>query len=356
MTKVNIISGFLGAGKTTLIKKLLAGGGFEGEKLVLLENEYGEVGVDGAFMKNTGVEITELNSGCICCTLAGDFHDALIDLIDKYHPDRVIIEPSGVGKLSEVRNVIAGLAREVEGISLEACATVCDVNRARVYARNFGEFFTDQIESAECVILSRTQMTTPEKLEKTIELIRAINDGARIVTTPWEELDAKTLINAITAEKPLVDDFEEHEHEHEHCACGHDHDGDCDCGHDHHDHEHEHHDHDHDHDHDHHDHGYEHHHHGHDADEVFEDIGVETAKVFTEAEIQSALNALHDVDRFGSVLRAKGVVKLDDGAWAHFDYVPGAGEVRRGESDYTGRLCVIGVGLDGAALKGLFGL
>lgn len=333
MTKVNIISGFLGAGKTTLIKKLLAGGGFGGEKLVLLENEYGEVGVDGAFMKNTGIQITELNSGCICCTLAGDFHDALIDLIDKYHPDRVIIEPSGVGKLSEVRNVIAGLAREVEGISLEACATVCDVNRARVYARNFGEFFTDQIASAECVILSRTQMTTPEKLEKTIELIHSINPEARIVTTPWEELDAATLLNAITADKPLVDDFDE-EHHHEHCeACGHDHHG-----------------------HEHHDHEHHHHEHGHDADEVFEDMGVETAKAFTEAEIKLALDALHDVDRFGSVLRAKGVVKLDDGAWAHFDYVPGAGEIRKGDADYTGRLCVIGVGLDGAALKGLFGL
>jgi G3E family GTPase len=351
MTKVNIISGFLGAGKTTLIKKLLAGGGFEGEKLVLLENEYGEVGVDGAFMKNTGIEITELNSGCICCTLAGDFHDALLDLIDKYHPDRVIIEPSGVGKLSEVRNVIAGLSREVEDISLEACATVCDVNRARVYARNFGEFFTDQIESAECVILSRTQMTTPEKLEKTLDLIRSINSEARIVTTPWEELDAATLLNAITADRPLVDDFDDsHEHD-EHCDCGHDHE--------HHDHEHEHHDHDHEHhDHEHHDHDHEHHHHehGHDADEVFDDIGVETAKAFTQAEIEFALDALHDVDRFGSVLRAKGVVKLDDGEWVHFDYVPGAGEIRRGEPDYTGRLCVIGVGLDGAALKGLFGL
>ncbi len=354
MTKVNIISGFLGAGKTTLIKKLLAGGGFEGEKLVLLENEYGEVGVDGAFMKNTGIEITELNSGCICCTLAGDFHDALISLIDKYHPDRVIIEPSGVGKLSEVRNVIAGLAREVEGISLEACATVADVNRARVYARNFGEFFTDQIESAECVILSRTQMTTPEKLERALELIHSINPDARVVTTPWESLDAKTLLNAITAEKPLVDDFDEEEHHH------HDHDH---CEHDHHDHEHhdhEHHDHEHHehehHEHEHHEHHEHHHDHGHDADEVFQDMGAETAKVYSEAELRSALDALHDADRFGAVLRAKGVVQLDDGTWAHFDYVPGAGEIRRGEPDYTGRLCVIGVELDEASLKGLFGL
>ncbi|MBQ4090049.1 MAG: GTP-binding protein, partial [Clostridia bacterium] len=194
MTRINIISGFLGAGKTTLIKKLLSGGAFEGEKLVLLENEYGEVGVDGAFMKNSGIEITELNSGCICCTLAGDFHDALIELIDKYHPDRVIIEPSGVGKLSEVRNVIAGLANEID-ISLEACATVADVNRCRVYARNFGEFFTDQIASAECVVLSRTQISTPDKIEKAIELLRSINEGARIVTTPWDELPAEKLLS-----------------------------------------------------------------------------------------------------------------------------------------------------------------
>lgn len=338
MTKVNIISGFLGAGKTTLIKKLLAGGAFEGEKLVLLENEYGEVGVDGAFMKNTGIEITELSSGCICCTLAGDFRDALVKLIEKYNPDRVIIEPSGVGKLSEVRAVIAALAREGGGLSLEACATVCDVNRARVYARNFGEFFTDQIASAECVVLSRTQMTTPEKLDRAVELIKSVNNGARIVTTPWDDLAPETLLNAITAQTPLLDAAEAG-----HCDCGHDHDHDhdCDCGHGEgcgHAHHHDHHD------------------HGHDADEVFQSVGVETAQAFKEADLKSALTALHDVDRFGSVLRAKGVVKLDDGTWAHFDYVPGAGEVRRGAPDYTGRLCVIGVELDEPALKGLFGL
>ena len=361
MTRINIISGFLGAGKTTLIKKLLAGGAFEGEKLVLLENEYGEVGVDGAFMKNSGIEITELNSGCICCTLAGDFHDALLELMEKYSPDRVIIEPSGVGKLSEVRNVIAGLAQEAD-ISLEACATVADVNRCRVYARNFGEFFTDQIASAECIVLSRTQMTTPEKLNASVELLRGINKDARIVTTPWDELPAATLLGAIVAEKPLVDEYDD-SHEHHH------HDGDCDCGC--HDHEHEHHDHDHDHDHEHHDHehhdhehehhdhdhhDHHHHHHGHDADEVFENFGVETAKVFSEKEISSALDAMHDVDRFGSVLRAKGVVKCDDGTWIHFDYVPGSKDIRRGEADYTGRLCVIGVALDVPSIKGLFGL
>ena len=384
MTRINIISGFLGAGKTTLIKKLLSGGAFEGEKLVLLENEYGEVGVDGAFMKNSDIEITELNSGCICCTLAGDFHDALIELIDKYHPDRVIIEPSGVGKLSEVRNVIAGLAQEID-ISLEACATVADVNRCRVYARNFGEFFTDQIASAECIVLSRTQITTPEKLEKSIELLRSINADARIVTTPWDELPAATLLGAIEAENPLVDVYKETHHHHHH------HDGECDdpeCSchehehhHDHDEHEHHHdhdeHEHEHHHDHDEHEHEHEHHHdhehhhhgghechdpecschdHGHDADEVFENFGVETAKVFSESEISSTLAALHDVDRCGSVLRAKGVVKCDDGSWIHFDYVPGSSDIRRGEPDYTGRICVIGVGIDIPAIKGMFGL
>ena len=393
MTRINIISGFLGAGKTTLIKKLLAGGAFEGEKLVLLENEYGEVGVDGAFMKNSGIEITELNSGCICCTLAGDFHDALIELIDKYHPDRVIIEPSGVGKLSEVRNVIAGLANEID-ISLEACATVADVNRCRVYARNFGEFFTDQIQSAECIVLSRTQISTQEKLDKAIELLRGINAEARIVTTPWDDLPAATLLSAIQAEKPLIDVYKETHHHHHHhdgecddpnCSCHdhdhehhHEHDEHCDC----HEHEHHHHDHDehehhehHHHDHDehhehHHDHEHHHHHghecsdpncschhdHGHDADEVFDNFGVETAKVFTENDIASSLAALHDVDRFGSVLRAKGVVRCDDGSWIHFDYVPGSSDIRRGEADYTGRLCVIGVGIDIPAIKGMFGL
>ena len=327
-TKINIISGFLGAGKTTLIKKLLAGGAFGDEKLVLLENEYGEVGVDGAFMKNSGIEITELNSGCICCTLAGDFHDALIEMIDKYHPDRVIIEPSGVGKLSEVRNVIAGLAQEID-VTLEACATVADVNRCR-----------------------------------TLELLKSINDKARIVTTPWDELSAKALLDVIESEQPLVDEFDEsrmhhhhddededececHEHDHEH---EHHHDHDDDHDHDEHDHDHEHH-----HDHDHHHH---HHHHDgeHDADEVFDDFGVETAKVFSEKEIASCLDALHDVDRFGSVIRAKGVVRCDDGGWIHFDYVPGSKDVRRGEADYTGRVCVIGVGIDVPAIKGLFGL
>ena len=409
MTRINIIPGFLGAGKTTLIKKLLAGGAFEGEKLVLLENEYGEVGVDGAFMKNSGIEITELNSGCICCTLAGDFHDALIELIDKYHPDRVIIEPSGVGKLSEVRNVIAGLANEID-ISLEACATVADVNRCRVYARNFGEFFTDQIQSAECIVLSRTQISTQDKLDKAIELLRSINADARIVTTPWDDLPAATLLSAIESQKPLVDVYKETHHHHHHhhdgecddpnCSC-HDHDHDhehehehehhhehdehCDCHehehhHDHDEHEHEHHhehdehcdchDHEHHHDHDEHEHhhhhhdGHEchdpncscHHDHGHDADEVFDNFGVETAKVFSEKDIASTLAALHDVDRFGSVLRAKGVVRCDDGSWIHFDYVPGSSDIRRGEPDYTGRLCVIGVGIDIPAIKGMFGL
>ncbi|MGI6239464.1 MAG: CobW family GTP-binding protein [Christensenellales bacterium] len=324
MTKVTIISGFLGAGKTTLIKKLIAGGAFAGEKIVLLENEYGEIGVDGAFMKGTGVEVSELNAGCICCTIAGDFRKALVELIEKYAPDRVIIEPSGVGKLSEVRAAVAQLA-ETHALAIEACATVADVNRCRVYARNFGEFFADQIEAAESVVLSRTQMSSPEKIERALELLRAINPEARIITTPWDDLDAKALYEAIRAQQPLIEEA----HSCAHCDCGH---AGCD--------------HDHDHDHAHH----------HDANEVFEDIGIETAREFNKAELEMALKALHDVDRFGSVLRAKGVVKLDDGSWAHFDYVPGACEVRSGAADYTGRLCVIGVSLDAPSIRRLFGL
>ena len=424
MTKVNIISGFLGAGKTTLIKKLL-GGAFEGEKVVLLENEYGEVGIDGGFMKDSGIQVTELNSGCICCTLVGDFSKALAELIDTYHPDRILIEPSGVGKLSDIRKVVDDASKEHD-LELKGCATVADVSKCRLYIKNFGEFFIDQIQSAETIILSRTQTASPDRIEKAVALLREHNERARIVTTPWDELEPAKMLETIETPDFLLTidelfaDEDEHEHHHHHdhdeCCCGHDHDehehhhhdhdhDECCCGHDHdhehhhhdhdhdeccghdHDHEHHHHDHDHDeccghdhdhehhhHDHDHgecccgHDHEHEHHHHhdgecccghhhhGHDADEVFQNIGVETPKKFDEAAIREALEALDDDHRFGSILRAKGILPLNDGKWLHFDYVPGEVDLRYGAADYTGRLCVIGVKINEDALKELFGI
>ena len=405
MTKVNIISGFLGAGKTTLIKKLL-NGAFEGEKVVLLENEYGEVGIDGGFMKDSGIQVTEINSGCICCTLVGDFSDALVKMIDTYHPDRILIEPSGVGKLSDIRKVVSDVAEAHPELVLAGCATVADVNKCRMYAKNFGEFFLDQIQSAETIILSRTQFASQERIDKTVELLREHNARARIVTTPWDDLDAKKILETI--EKPdfllTIDDLftddddgdhdHEHHHDHDHeCCCGHHHDHDDDDDDDDHDeHEHHHH-HDHDehdhecgcghhHDHDddddddhdehehhhecgcghhHHDHDHEcgcghHHHHGHDADEVFENIGVETPKKFEEDEIRDALDQLEDEKRSGAILRAKGILPLTNGRWIHFDYVPGESDVRYGSADYTGRLCVIGTKINEEALKELFGI
>ena len=426
MTKINIISGFLGAGKTTLIKKLL-GGAFGSEKVVLLENEYGEVGVDSGFMRDSGIQITELNSGCICCTLVGDFSRALDELIDTYHPDRIIIEPSGVGKLSDIRRVVVDMMDSHE-ITLEGSATVADVGKCRMYAKNFGEFFIDQIENAETIILSRTQNTTEERIEKCVNLLREYNAHARIITTPWDELTGAQMLDVIESAESLLstDEVVRHAHEHEHHH--HDHDECCDqdhehhhhdhdeCDHDHehhhhdhdeccdHDHEHHHHDHDecdhdhehhHDHDHDHeccdhdhehhhdhdheccdhdHEHDHEHHHHDHDhgegctcgchhdhhghhhADEVFQNIGVETPRKFEEAAIRAALDELDDEKRFGSILRAKGILPLTDGKWLHFDYVPGESDVRYGSADYTGRLCVIGTKINEAALKELFGL
>ena len=344
MTKVNIISGFLGAGKTTLIKKLLDGA-FEGEKVVLLENEYGEVGIDGGFMKETGVQITELNSGCICCTLVGDFTDALGELIDTYHPDRIIIEPSGVGKLSDIRRVVADVSKTHE-VELAGCATVADVGKCRMYAHNFGEFFIDQIESAETIILSRTQTVAQDRIEKSVTLLRQHNEKARIVTTPWDELDSKTMLETIEHPSFLLtlDDLPEpdhHDHDHEH----------------HHDHEHEH-EHDHEHHHDH-DHGHHHDHHGHHhADEIFDNIGVETPKRFEEAEIRAALEELDDGNgaEYGQILRAKGILPTNDGRWLHFDYVPGETDVRYGTADYTGRLCVIGCKINESAIRKLFGI
>ena len=412
MTKINIISGFLGAGKTTLIKKLL-GGAFGSEKVVLLENEYGEVGVDSGFMRDSGIQITELNSGCICCTLVGDFSRALDELIDTYHPDRIIIEPSGVGKLSDIRRVVVDMMDSHE-ITLEGSATVADVGKCRMYAKNFGEFFIDQIENAETIILSRTQNTTEERIEKCVNLLREYNEHARIITTPWDELTGAQMLDVIESAESLLstDEVVRHAHEHEHHH--HDHDECCDHDHEHHhhdhdeccdhDHEHHHHDHDecdhdhehhHDHDHDHeccdhdhehhhdhdheccdhdHEHDHEHHHHDHDhgegctcgchhdhhghhhADEVFQNIGVETPRKFEEAAIRAALDELDDEKRFGSILRAKGILPLTDGKWLHFDYVPGESDVRYGSADYTGRLCVIGTKINEAALKELFGL
>ena len=379
MTKINIISGFLGAGKTTLIKKLL-GGAFQGEKVVLLENEYGEVGVDGGFMRDSGIQVTELNSGCICCTLVGDFSRALDELIDTYHPDRIIIEPSGVGKLSDIRRVVVDMMDSHE-ITLEGSATVADVGKCRMYAKNFGEFFIDQIENAETIILSRTQNTTEERIEKCVNLLREYNAHARIITTPWDELTGEQMLDVIESAESLLstDEVVRHAHEHHH---HHDHDDDdecCDHDHEHHhhhdhddddeccDHDHEHHhdhdeccDHDHEHHHDHGDGctcGCHHDHHGHHhADEVFQNIGVETPRKFEEAAIRAALDELDDEKRFGSILRAKGILPLTDGKWLHFDYVPGESDVRYGSADYTGRLCVIGTQINEAALKELFGL
>ena len=367
MTKINIISGFLGAGKTTLIKKLL-GGAFQGEKVVLLENEYGEVGVDGGFMRDSGIQVTELNSGCICCTLVGDFSRALDELIDTYHPDRIIIEPSGVGKLSDIRRVVVDMMDSHE-ITLEGSATVADVGKCRMYAKNFGEFFIDQIENAETIILSRTQNTTEERIEKCVNLLREYNAHARIITTPWDELTGEQMLDVIESAESLLstDEVVRHAHEHHH---HHDHDDDDECCD--HDHEHHHHhdhddddgccDHDHEHHHDH-DHGdgcscgCHHDHHGHHhADEVFQNIGVETPRKFEEAAIRAALDELDDEKRFGAILRAKGILPLTDGKWLHFDYVPGESDVRYGSADYTGRLCVIGTKINEAALKELFGL
>ena len=381
MTKINIISGFLGAGKTTLIKKLL-GGAFDNEQVVLLENEYGEVGVDGGFMRDSGIQVTELNSGCICCTLVGDFKTALDELMDTYHPDRIIIEPSGVGKLSDIRSAVMDLMDEHD-ITLEGSATVADVGKCRMYARNFGEFFIDQIENAETVILSRTQTAAEDRIEKCVNLLRGYNEHARIITTPWDELTPAQMLEVIESAASLLSTDEvvkhhhEHEHDHDHECCHHDHEHHHDDDHDHehhHDHDEEcccHHDHEDDHEHEHdHDHEHEHHHDGeecscghhhdhhghHHADEVFQNIGVETPRKFEEEAVRKALEQLDDEDEYGEILRAKGILPLTDGRWLHFDYVPGEYDLRYGSADYTGRLCVIGTKIDEAALKELFGI
>ena len=413
MVKVNIISGFLGAGKTTLIKKLL-GGAMKDEQVILLENEYGEVGIDGGFMKDSGIKVTEMNSGCICCTLVGDFTKAIDELIEKYHPDRLIIEPSGVGKLSDIRHVVAQAEKKHE-LVLSGCVTVVDAGKCKMYMKNFGEFFCDQVRSAETIILSRTQMTSQDKIDADIAMLREQNPAARIITTPWDDLTADVILMTIESPEALInvdeiyeehhhdDDEDEHEHHHHHhhhdgeecddpeCECHHHHDGDdddddhdehehhhhhddddddheCCCGHhhddddDHDEHEHHHH-HDHDDDEDEHEHHHHHHdhecscgHHHHHADEVFENIGVETSHKFEETALREMLKKLGNSGIYGDILRAKGILPTPDGAWLHFDYTPGEWEIRHGSADYTGRLCVIGCHINEDKLRELFGV
>ena len=372
MTRIDIFSGFLGAGKTTLIRKLIAEA-YKGEKLVLIENEFGEIAIDGGFLKDAGVEITEMNSGCICCTLVGDFEKALKKVMDEYAPDRIIIEPSGVGKLSDVARAV----EQVEGASIGAKVTVVDAGKCRMYMRNFGEFFNDQVENADIIVMSRTDTAPESKVVAASELLRKLNPTASLITTPWSKLDGMQIKAAMDGDA-LQKEMEHMEHEaHEHHHHHHDHDDDdheCCCGHDHehhHDHddddhdEHEHHHHDHDHEHEHgegctcgcHDHDHDEHdghHHHHHADEVFTSWGVETPKKFTEAALRAMLDELADSDKFGTILRAKGFVDAADGEWIYFDYVPGEADIRRGNAAVTGRLCVIGSKLNEAALKELF--
>ena len=347
MTKIDIFSGFLGAGKTTLIKKLIREA-YAGEKLVLIENEFGEIGIDGGFLQDAGIKINELNSGCICCSLVGDFSKALKKVYEEYHPDRILIEPSGVGKLSDV-------IRAVESASLHDCkintyTAVVDAGKCKMYMKNFGEFFNDQIETAACIVFSHVDVTSAEKLATAVKLVKEHNDRATIVTTDWNILDGKEILSAMehsqTIETELKKLGEEHHHEHHHDDEHHHHDEECSCGHHHDDKHHHHHDHEHDH---------EHHHHHH-ADEVFTSWGVETSKKFTESELKSQLSALSDAVRFGTILRAKGIVACECGKWLHFDYIPGQIDVRTGSASYTGRLCVIGAKIDEEELKELFGV
>lgn len=371
MTRIDIFSGFLGAGKTTLIRKLIAEA-YKGEKLVLIENEFGEIAIDGGFLKDAGVQITEMNSGCICCTLVGDFEKALKKVMDDYAPDRIIIEPSGVGKLSDVARAV----EKVDGAVVGAKVTVVDAGKCRMYMRNFGEFFNDQVENADLIVMSRTDMVPEAKVLAASEMLKSLNARAGLITTPWAKLDGMQIKEAMDGDalrkemEHMAHEAHEHHHHHEHdenCTCGchdhdheehghhhHDHDDDCCCGHDHDEHEH-HHDHDHEHGEDCtcgcHDHEHHHHHH---ADEVFTSWGLETPKKFSEAAIKAALDELTDTGKFGTVLRAKGFVDAADGGWIYFDYVPGEADIRRGSAAVTGRLCVIGSKLNEQALKELF--
>ena len=398
MTKVDVFSGFLGAGKTTLIKKLIAEA-YAGEKLVLIENEFGEIGVDGGFMKDAGIEVTEMNSGCICCSLTGDFRAALHEVCERYAPDRILIEPSGVGKLSDI---VTAVEQASDGeLTINALCTVVDAGKCKMYMRNFGEFFNNQVESAGCIILSRTAGIKEEKLAECVALLREKNSGAVIITTPWDELSGAQILDAMekrdtltaaleSIEREHEEDEDEHEHHHHHdheheehehhhhfdengnCSCGchhdddedddghehehehehhHDHGEECGCGHDHEHHHHEHDEHDHEHECGC---GHHHHHHGHDADEVFTSWGMETAKKFTEDGLRAALAALEDEAKYGAVLRAKGIVAASEGEWIHFDYTPGEINIRRGSAGVTGRLCVIGHELHEDAVAELF--
>lgn len=421
MTKIDIISGFLGAGKTTLIKKLISEA-FQGEKLVLIENEFGEINVDSGFLKNSGIEISEMSAGCICCTLVGDFQTSLMEVYNTYHPDRILIEPSGVGKLSDVILAVENAVKEQPELNLNSFSTVADGSKVKIYMQNFGEFYNNQIETAGTIILSRTQKLSQEKLEKSVKLLREHNADAAIITTPWDDINGQTILTAIEKvsladellkkmqEEHDAHEAEHHHHHHDHdenCTCGcHDHDHEHEhhhhhhdedevcpvCGHHHdhdeecHEHEHHHHDHDeechcHDHEHEHehhhhdhdeechcHDHEHEHehhhhhdgecscgHHHHHHADEVFDSWGKETANAYSAEEIDKILTAL-DNGEYGKILRAKGIVNGTDGKWIEFDYVPEEHEIREGNPDYTGRLCVIGAELDTAKLADLFRL
>ena len=402
MTKIDIFSGFLGAGKTTLIRKLISEA-FKGEKLVLIENEFGEIAIDGGFLQDAGIEITEMSQGCICCSLVGDFGKALRQVLETYHPDRILIEPSGVGKLSDVIRAVQNL--HMEDVTLNSFTTVADANKCKMYMKNFGEFYNDQIEHANSIILSRTDGIKPEKLEACVALLREHNQNATIITTPWDQLTGAQILetmehkNTLEEELKLLAEETEHEHHHhhdhdheehdEHCNCGchdhhdddddehhhhhHDHDEHCTCGcHDHHDddedeHEHHHHhDHDHeehdehctcgchDHDHDHDEHDHEHHHHHHHADEVFTSWGTETTRKFTKDEIEHILEELDNSEKYGMILRAKGIVAGRDGEWIHFDYVPEETSVRNGSAGVIGRLCVIGSHINEAAIEALF--
>ena len=398
MTKIDIISGFLGAGKTTFIKKMIDEV-FKGEKLVLIENEFGEVGIDGGFLKDSGIEISELNSGCICCSLVGDFGKNLHEVIEKFHPDRILIEPSGVGKLSDVMKSVIDVEKE-EDVKLNGLITVVNALKASKQMKAFGEFFNNQIEYATTVVLSRSQNATPEQLELCVKQIQALNDKAAIITTPWDAMKGEQILKVVEgqdslerklmAEQHAKEEAEEHEHEHHHDHDHedhdhehhhdhdheHEHDENCTCGchdHDHeehehhHDHEEHHHDHDHDHEH-HHDHEHEHdenctcgchdhdHHHHHHADEVFTSWGKETPHKFTKEKIEDVLKTLCETDDYGVILRAKGMVEDENGSWIYFDMVPGEYELRDGEPDYTGRLCVIGTNIEEHRLEELFGI
>ncbi len=410
MTKINVISGFLGAGKTTLIKKLLKES-FSGEKVVLIENEFGEIGIDGGFLKDAGVQITEMNSGCICCSLVGDFGKALSEVITKFSPDRIIIEPSGVGKLSDVVKAVVGVAKDMP-VELDSSITVADVNKCKMYIKNFGEFFNNQIEHADTIVLSRTQTADDAKVEAAVALLKEHNPNAAIITTPWDSLNGNIILEAMNRTNSLAKelleeeevcpvcgghhhdhdddecgcehDHDEHEHHHhdhdDECGCEHDHDehehhhhdhdDECGCDHDHDEHEHHHHDHDDEcgceHDHDehehHHDHddecgcGHDHHHHHHHADEVFTSWGKETPHKYNKDDMDGILKKLANTDEYGQILRAKGIVPATDGTFIYFDLVPGEYELREGTPDYTGKLCVIGSNLKEDALAELFQL